>query len=64
MYRVNCVYCEEDVLRADCIEALDYSAMRDHIGICQRRQIDDVPFLALDEVVTNFRLRSIAAHGD
>jgi hypothetical protein len=38
--------------------------MRDHLGLCQRRQIDDVPYLALDEVVTNFRLRSVAAHAD
>ncbi len=60
VYRVNCVHCEEDVLSADQIDAIDYDAMSDHLGCCQRMRITVEPYIALGELITNFRLRQLA----
>jgi hypothetical protein len=49
------------VLSADQIDAIDYDAMSDHLGCCQRMRITVEPYIALGELITNFRLRQLAA---
>jgi hypothetical protein len=64
VYRVACIHCDEDVLSADEIAAIDYDAMSDHLGCCQRMPLTVEPYIALGHLITNFRLRDVAAIGE
>jgi hypothetical protein len=64
VYRVYCLHCERDVLRADRIDTIDYDAMSEHLRASHQTERADPRFVALGELIGHFRLQPVPAAGD